>query len=460
MINYEAFKTELCRKSLYKFVVEFWGEVVTEAMVDNWHIKFICDELQKVIDNVLNDKPKDYNLVINICPGTSKSTIVSIMAPAWIWANDPSKVVLCNTIDSGNANDFSQKFRDLILSDKYQRFYGVQIRRDSSAKRSIKNTKGGERRQFTTKSRKTGKHGDILLDDDQMSREDAISDDEAGNCIEGLKGYMTRVKSLEKVPYVLCMQRLSNIDTTAHIINTWKNVKHIVLPAFDNGLIKPKELSKNYVDGLLDPVRIPRKQLNEKKIELGKVSFNHEYGQNTESKEGLMYDLKKVSEMPQDGYLRFAFNDVADAGTDFDCTIDIKVKDNLVYVANVIYTQENTDVTTPLKIKKLKEWEPKQFWIEKNNMGAVIYRQILTKYPYTKGFNTSKNKDTKINARAEQVSRFFRFWDEAPDKDYAKFISHLEMYKRVGKNKHQDGADILSVAMEFLEKNKLINIFK
>lgn len=459
MIDFNAFKIELCRKSLYKFVCEFWDEVVTNPMVDNWHIKYICDEVQQVADKVLKGEPKDHNLIINICPGTSKSTIISIMTPAWIWANDPTKVVLCNTVDAGNANDFSQKFRDLILSEKYQSYFNVEIRRDSSAKRSIKNTAGGERRQFTTKSRKTGKHGDILLDDDQMSREDAISDEEAVNCIEGLKGYMTRVKDLQKVPYILCMQRLSKIDTTAHILENWKNIKHIVLPAFDNGLIKPEELKENYVDGLLDPIRIPLKALNEKKIELGENSYNHEYGQDTEAKEGLMYNLQKVSEMPQNGFYRFAFNDVADSGDCYDCTIDLKIKDNLVYVANVIYTQENTDITTPRKIEKLKEWKPKQFWIEKNNVGSIIFRQIKKSYPFAFGFNTTTNKDAKIFAKAEVISRYFRFWDEAPSNEYATFMSHLEMYRKVGKNKYKDGADILSVAVDFLIKNKLLNIY-
>ena len=70
---------ELCKRSFYRFVQEFWYEVIPEDPVWNWHIKYLCGQLQYLNDFVEKRKPKPYDLIINIPPGSTKSTIVTQM---------------------------------------------------------------------------------------------------------------------------------------------------------------------------------------------------------------------------------------------------------------------------------------------------------------------------------------------------------------------------------------------
>ena len=35
-----------CTDSFYEFLLSFWGVVCEEEYIDNWHIKYLCDELQ------------------------------------------------------------------------------------------------------------------------------------------------------------------------------------------------------------------------------------------------------------------------------------------------------------------------------------------------------------------------------------------------------------------------------
>jgi hypothetical protein len=37
-----------CKNSFYYFLRLFWDVVVTEPPVFNWHIKYLCDELQSL----------------------------------------------------------------------------------------------------------------------------------------------------------------------------------------------------------------------------------------------------------------------------------------------------------------------------------------------------------------------------------------------------------------------------
>jgi hypothetical protein len=81
--------SELCKRSFYYFFKFFWDEVISEDPIYNWHIEYLCDELQKVVERVIRREAKLHDVLINIPPGTTKTTIATIMLPAWAWTIDP-----------------------------------------------------------------------------------------------------------------------------------------------------------------------------------------------------------------------------------------------------------------------------------------------------------------------------------------------------------------------------------
>jgi len=267
-------RADECRASFFEFFCDFWSVVIHDELYLNPHIKFLCDELQAIAEGVFRGDKLNDDLVCNICPGSTKSTILSIMFPAWIWTRKPDCVTLCNTISNSNATEFSQKFADVVNSAKYKSYFPeIEIRHGSTAIMRIKNNFGGARRQYTTKSKITGDHGHIRIDDDQMAFQDARSDAESERCIEGYKAFSTREKKNAYVPYILFMQRLSAKDTSAYVFEKKPTAKKIVLPAWDNGKIYPPELKRIYTDGLLNPYHINNEFLAKKKLELGDLQY-------------------------------------------------------------------------------------------------------------------------------------------------------------------------------------------
>lgn len=69
---YDQVAKDICKENYEQFVKEFWGEIIPETLVWNWHMSFVCEELQKVVENVIADRPKEYDLIINVPPGSSK----------------------------------------------------------------------------------------------------------------------------------------------------------------------------------------------------------------------------------------------------------------------------------------------------------------------------------------------------------------------------------------------------
>ena len=43
-----AVQSDECRKSFFYFVKTFWDVIIPETPVFNWHIEYLCEELQVI----------------------------------------------------------------------------------------------------------------------------------------------------------------------------------------------------------------------------------------------------------------------------------------------------------------------------------------------------------------------------------------------------------------------------
>jgi hypothetical protein len=110
-------KTE-CEESLRAFTREAWATVVpAEPFQDNWHVGAICEHLEAMQAGQIQ------NLLINIPPRFGKSTIVSVMFPAWLWVQDPTLRLVYSSYAQSLSTRDSLATRQLIDSPWYQRFW-------------------------------------------------------------------------------------------------------------------------------------------------------------------------------------------------------------------------------------------------------------------------------------------------------------------------------------------------
>jgi predicted phage terminase large subunit-like protein len=288
-INPNAALAELCKRSFYRFVQEFWEVVIPEPPVWNWHIKYLCDELQYLNSFVVARKPKPYDLAINIPPGSTKSTIATQMYNAWVWAIDPKQRFITSSYAHSLSLSHAIKTRDIVTSDKYKALFpGVELKQDQSGKSDFRNVKGGQRFTTSTGGTVTGMHAHQIIVDDPINPQQSASDVER----ESANNFVTSTLSSRKIdkaitPMILIMQRLHESDPTGVMLSKKsKKIKHINLPAEDKGNVKPKELSAMYVDGLLDPVRLSRDILAEALVDLGSYGYAGQYTQNPAPEDG------------------------------------------------------------------------------------------------------------------------------------------------------------------------------
>lgn len=312
-------KAELCKRDFFYFVQEFWDVIIPDEPVYNWHIEYLCKELQKMVELVAERKDKEYDLIINIPPGTSKSTIATVMLPAWSWTIDPRIRSLTASYSASLSTDHAIKSRDIIRSDKYKSYFpDLEIKKDQDNKTHYKNDFGGERYATSVTGTVTGFHAHLIIVDDPLNPKGASSDVERENANNFMDVTLsTRKVSKSITPTILVMQRLHELDCTGNWLEKkGKKLKHICLPGEISKDVKPYELREKYINGLLDVKRLTRNDLNELKINLGSYGFAGQIMQTPTPLDGGIW--KQVIKPIEDKELDLLLPNLKYLGSDWD----------------------------------------------------------------------------------------------------------------------------------------------
>jgi len=290
-------RRESCEDSFYTFVKYFWDIVISEPMIDNWHIEYLCDEIQEVMERVFIREPKLYDLLINVPPGSSKSTICSVMLNAWAWCRDPSLRFLTGSFKTTIAVRDCVKSREIVKSSKFRELWPEKIRMvpDMDLKTEYRNTEKGSRNAFSVEGGIIGEHGHVISLDDPLNAKKRASEKEKENAIDVLKSLSTRKVDKEVSVIVMIMQRLAQDDPAGYWLDEHTELKHICLPSelTDLNNVKPVEAEGKYIDGLLDPVRGSRLILDKLKKELGSKDYSGQGLQHPEAIGGTIFERDK-----------------------------------------------------------------------------------------------------------------------------------------------------------------------
>lgn len=279
VITKDQLEASICRESFYDYLQRHWSCMVSEEPVWNWHIKFLCDELQALAERVFLRLPKLYDLIVNISPGTTKSTICSIAFPIWVWTRDLAIRSICGSYAFPLSLELGNKSRRLVMSDKHKRLF-PEIQLDQASKGLLTTTGGGQRIATSTGGSITGMHGHFIIIDDPINPREALSEvilSSANDWIDHT--LMTRKVHRELTPTILIMQRLRQNDPTGHIRKTRDSsqIRRICLPATKTDKIRPRRLRRLYKDGLMDPVRLSHRALESAERELGTGMYQGQY---------------------------------------------------------------------------------------------------------------------------------------------------------------------------------------
>lgn len=272
---------ENAEKSFYEFVKQSWHTYEGDKpFVNGWHIGAIAEHLEAVALGQIR------NLLINVPPRSSKSSLVSVAFVPWIWITTPSKQFLYSSYSANISIRDSVKCRRVMESPWFQARWGKKFKLvgDQNTKSRFINNKAGYRIATSTGGTATGDGANFLISDDANSALEANSDtkrDSTNAWFDQVWG--TRLNDPKTDCKIVVQQRLHANDISGHIMNnddsgSWicvvlpmeyeasRKCKTIILPS-TNGKVweDPREIEGE----LLCPERVGEDELKKLKQDLG-----------------------------------------------------------------------------------------------------------------------------------------------------------------------------------------------
>lgn len=227
--------------SLHEFVAQAWHVVAPSyGFKDNWHIAAICDHLEAVHRGEIR------RLLINVPFRTAKSTIVSVLYPAWKWIHAPAHKFLCGSYAAKLAIRDNLSMRRLVQSTWFRERWGrgfnlvdnsdwgdpegFALTPDQNQKIRFENDRTGYRIAFGFEGGVMGEGGDDIIIDDPHDRDSAHSDKERETSLVTFdEAISTRLNEPAKSAIVIIMQRLHEQDLSGHVL-TRGGYEHLLIP--------------------------------------------------------------------------------------------------------------------------------------------------------------------------------------------------------------------------------------
>lgn len=344
--DFQEAERELCRRSLSAFVRRAWSVLEPgQPYIHGWHVDAICEHLSAISSGEIT------RLLINIPPGTMKSTLTSIFWPAWEWGpcGKPSTRIIGASHEQGLAIRDTRKMRNLINSQWYQSLWPVALTSDQNQKTFYENEHTGFRQACAVASM-TGRRGDRVIWDDPHSAEAALSDAYRETALRVFQETLpTRLNNPDRSAIVIVMQRLHEMDVAGLILENDYGYDHLCLPmeyeperhcTTSIGFTDPRKEEGE----LLFPGRFSRETVDRDKKVMGSFAVAGQFQQRPAPRSGGFFAWQNIEVVDRAPKLKKIVRYWDKAGTDAGGAYTAGVKmglgeDGCYYVLDVVRGQ-------------------------------------------------------------------------------------------------------------------------
>jgi predicted phage terminase large subunit-like protein len=275
--EYEA----ILRQDFPAFIQRCFHEVNPQTRFRwNWHIEVLAAKLDEIRRGNIT------RLIINIPPRHLKSLCASIALPAWCLGHDPAAQVLCVSYAQDLSDKLSRDSRAIMNAAWYQRLFPTRLAADRQSMQEFATTAQGYRLATSVGGVLTGRGADLLIIDDPLKPDEAVSESQRKNVNEWYDNTLySRLNDKQRGGIILIMQRLHEDDLVGHVLKQehWEVVSFAAIAEKDEGysietVFGPFRCSRS-VGGLLHPERESKETLERIRRTIGEYNFAGQYQQ-------------------------------------------------------------------------------------------------------------------------------------------------------------------------------------
>jgi predicted phage terminase large subunit-like protein len=272
----------LLRQDFGTFAVRCFHDLNPQAeLAMNWHLEVIAAKLAAVREGKIR------RLIINLPPRHLKSLIASIAFPAWCLGHDPSAQILCVSYAQDLADKLARDCRSIMTSAWYRRIFATRLAPHRQAVQEFLTTRQGYRLATSNGGVLTGRGADIILIDDPLKPEEALSDAQRQAANDWFDHTLySRQNDKRCGAIVIIMQRLHEDDLVGHVLaqEPWEVVRFPAIAEADEvheietAIWGPQCFTRRQGEAL-HPEREPLDTLEHIRRTIGEYNFAGQYQQ-------------------------------------------------------------------------------------------------------------------------------------------------------------------------------------
>jgi predicted phage terminase large subunit-like protein len=208
--QYEA----LLRQDFVTFATRCFHDLNPQAeLAMNWHLEVIAAKLTAVREGKIR------RLIINLPPRHLKSLMASIAFPAYCLGHDSSAQILCVSYAQDLADKLARDCRSIMMSPWYRQVFPARLAAHRQAVQEFITTRQGYRLATSTGGVLTGRGADIILIDDPLKPEEALSEAQRQTANDWYDHTLySRLNDKRHGAIVIIMQRLHEDDLVGHVL--------------------------------------------------------------------------------------------------------------------------------------------------------------------------------------------------------------------------------------------------
>lgn len=331
-------------------------------------------------------------LIINLPPRTLKSHAASVAFPAWLLGHDPTKQIICASYGQDLADKHARDSRMLMGSAFYKKaFPKTVLAPDKTSVSDFMTTAKGGRMATSVGGVLTGRGGDVLILDDILKPDEALSDSRRKAANDWyFNTLLSRLNNKQNGVIILVMQRLHQEDLVGEVLER-EDWEVLSLPAIAqedevypyHSLFHDQRFQRKAGEAL-HPERDSLETLKQIRQTIGEPNFQSQYQQSPTPREGNLIKREWLHfyEQPPTGYdytlQSWDTASKSDELNDFSVGTTWGVSDQRFYLIDVCrkrltYPQLKTTV-----VELYQRYAPNKLLIEDKSSGTALNQELRT----------------------------------------------------------------------------------
>jgi predicted phage terminase large subunit-like protein len=449
----------ILRSDFYAFLERSFYELNPDVrFMRNWHIELIASELERC------RRGETKRLIINVPPRSLKSHSASVAFPAWLLGHNPSAQIICASYGQDLSNKLALDCRSLMTSEWYRNLFRTRLSGQRQAVAEFLTGAQGSRLATSVGGVLTGRGGDIIIIDDPLKPDEALSETQRNAVNEWYQHTLySRLNNKSTGCIIIIMQRLHEDDLVGHVLQQgeWKVLRFPAIAVEDEThVIKTPYRTRTVrrrAGEALHPEREPLEVLGNIRSIQGEYNFAGQYQQEPAPLGGGMVKLAwfktyKVGEEPSKFDLIFQSWDSAVKATELSdysaCTTWGK-KDDHLYLLHVLRRRMEYPELKRAVGDQANRFKASLILIEDKSSGAQLIQELRRDGLHAVTcYEPKMDKVMRLHSVTSTIENGFLYLPEKAEW-LAEYLHEMISFP---KGKFDDQCDSTSQALDWIKR--------